>query len=65
MVTSFKLNGVRVNYEITILRYALKDGIRMPEKSESVLNGICSETRLIDYKLNPGFSAADFTPPVF
>jgi hypothetical protein len=65
MVTSFTLNGIRIDYETTILRYALKDGIRMPEKTVSELSGIRSETRLINYKLNPDFTAADFVPPVF
>lgn len=65
MTTSFKLNGVRVSYETDILRYALKDGIRMPELTVSTLNGIRSKTRLISYKLNPEFTRADFIPPVF
>ena len=65
MVAVFTLNGVRICYTTDILQYTLKDGIRMPEKTLSNLNGICSEARLLDYKVNPEFSVADFTPPIF
>ena len=65
MVAVFILNGVRICYTTDILSYTLKDGIRMPEKTLSDLDGIRSEARLLDYKVDPEFTVADFTPPIF
>ena len=65
MVTAFSIKGIKINYETVINRYSLRDGIRMPEETVSNLNGITSKSKLVDYKINPTFTAADFIPPVF
>jgi hypothetical protein len=65
MVTSFSVKGILIQYETTINRYSLRDGIRMPEETVSDISGIKSKSKLVDYKINPPFTAADFIPPIF
>ena len=65
MATSVDVRGIKISYETVINRYSLRDGIRMPEETVSDVSGITTKSRLMDYKLNPPFTPADFIPPVF
>lgn len=65
MSGKLKFGSGYLNYDSRILGYGLYDGVMIPKKSESVLNGQKQIVELVKYELNVPIPDRDFLPPVF
>ena len=66
---NFLLKRVRipapVNYESTIERYALYEGVMIPETTVIDNNGVRQSSKIYENKLNADLDESEFLPPVF
>ncbi len=61
----FNLNGNNVRYESQVIRYGMHEGVRIPEETLIIQNGLRQNAKLIYFKLDIPIASADFRPPVF
>ena len=60
----FNTSYGKLNYESVMRSYALYEGIRIANESESTQDGLTQQVRVIDYQLNPPLKPDDFLPPI-
>ena len=60
-----KIGSAVLNYKSKVINYALVEGMRVAELTESVTNGIKTQSKLIYFKLDPYFAPDEFKIPVF
>lgn len=60
-----KIGTALLDYRSTVIHYALNEGMMVADLTKSETNGIKTESKLIDFKLNPVFASNEFQIPVF
>lgn len=60
-----RIGTATLDYRSTVVNYALNEGLMVADLTESVTNGIKTESKLIGFKLNPHFTPDEFKIPVF
>lgn len=61
----FNVNGSKYNYDSKIEHYGLYEGVRIPDESIIIQNGLEQHSKVIYYKLDVMIPQSDFRPPVF
>ena len=62
---NFDINGSNLKYESKVIRYGMHEGVRIPDETLIIQNGLEQKSKVIYFKLDVPISAADFRPPVF
>lgn len=60
-----KIGSAVLDYSSRVVNYSLVEGMRVAELTESVTNGIKTQSKLIYFKLDPYFAPDEFKIPVF
>ena len=55
----------KVTYDSSLKGYGLYEGVRIPEETAVITDGVEKTSHVIYYKLNPVIDPAEFRPPVF
>jgi outer membrane lipoprotein-sorting protein len=61
----FNINNNSIEYDSTMKRYSLYEGVMIPDESIVEQDGITQESKVLHYKLDIKFPDNEFLPPVF
>ena len=61
----FNINNNSIEYDSTMKRYSLYEGVMIPDESIVEQDGVVQESKVLYYKLDIKFPDDEFLPPVF